>query len=166
MTGARPGDSLYSGHSEREGEQKCHIMIINSLYCLKSILNWQDLPLHLVDMMWFSWWQCWHSLLCTWAWPGLGGVQRRQQWPVLAMSSGCPLAPMAWTWAQSQLRLRAQSHDTRARAHWGRHCDLATLIMCLLALTTVIQPLCANMSTCDQHSGVKSEKWVLWQKVK
>ena len=58
---------------------------------------------------------------------------------------GCPLAPavMAWTWAQSQLRLRAQSHDTRARAHWP---GLLTGIMCLLlALTTGTQALCANM---------------------
>ena len=25
MTGARPGDSQHSGHSEREGEQKCKL---------------------------------------------------------------------------------------------------------------------------------------------
>ena len=88
---------------------------------------------------WHSW--LWSSLLCTWAWPGLGSALEAA---ASGHELGCPLAPavMAWTWAQSQLRLRAQSHDTRARAHWP---GLLTGIMCLLALTTGTQALCANM---------------------
>ena len=39
----------------------------------------------------------------------------------LSSGSGCD-GVMASTWAQSQLRLRAQSHDTRARAHWPGPC--------------------------------------------
>ena len=97
----------------------------------------------------------WYSLLCTWAWPGLrSAVEAAASGHELSSGSGCD-GVMASTWAQSQLRLRAQSHDTRARAHWPGPCK---------AHWDHVSPdtwgahvLCANIATSEPQSWVRRQ---------
>ena len=101
----------------------------------------------------------WYSLLCTWAWPGLrSAVEAAASGHELSSGSGCD-GVMASTWAQSQLRLRAQSHDTRARAHWPGPCIACPLGSCVSwhRHCVLIWPLVS-----PSHGSEGSQ----WQKVK
>ena len=141
---------------EREKESRHDKTIYNGLSALKLILNWSDWPLKAAP----CWWDSLGVRDCCV--PGPGPAQPVEAAAARAgheLSSPAVLTPQAWTWAQSQLRLRAQSHDTRARAHWGA--VTWPLIMCLLELTTGIHcnALCANTVVTGHQSGVSERVW-------